>query len=601
MASVRSILLFSFFILSLSSSAQKVKYKDIYVWLGNNQFSEAEPFLRKYLKDNDDNPNAYLYMGLIYEFNGLRNDVLKENRKSISNLDSALFFLDKAFKTITEKELKRNDEYYETFRRRDLRTGENNITLSNVQFFIEKKQQAIRERSDKVKLVNYYFTLSDSLYKKSQFVFLDLQGKFGTTRSLLLKGDETTISTLSALADRFDSCVKAFDIYQTNLQSLGKTNYAQQLELKEFELLERDGQGEVDFFENAIRLWNYKDFAEKKRKALQQDILPLREHLVAVDIELNNLRSKMEQDSVSVRKELVKLSTKFKYQKLQTYDPNPLPLILFNAKIAEINYKSDLIENAPLRDSADVRLKLKIAQQELATLNILDSLASELSPQVIETRKDDYASFIATTYNSDVVLKSFVNGLQDFTKRELQLKKYEVAFRQKGVNWLVSGNDSVALYLNPGISYTHQPLSIVDEKFASGLVFTDSLNVNGYFYTITPSRKPDVKVAFPVDKPSYKRSLLMKAHSFTIADPGNQIFFAILYSDNKVEIKDKTSVTEKYSVTIAKIYRSDGLAWSSNFLLDWQPVNATFVNGELIVTSIEGLNRVVDKNGKLKE
>ena len=45
---------------------QKVKYKDIWGLLSTKQYETAEPFLKRYLKENDDNPNAFLYMGIIY-------------------------------------------------------------------------------------------------------------------------------------------------------------------------------------------------------------------------------------------------------------------------------------------------------------------------------------------------------------------------------------------------------------------------------------------------------------------------------------------------------------------------------------------------------
>jgi len=57
--------------------AQKVKYKDIFGLLSTKQYESAEPFLRKYLKENTDNPNAYLYMGIIHQERSLKEDILK--------------------------------------------------------------------------------------------------------------------------------------------------------------------------------------------------------------------------------------------------------------------------------------------------------------------------------------------------------------------------------------------------------------------------------------------------------------------------------------------------------------------------------------------
>jgi len=55
-------------------------------------------------------------------------------------------FYDKAFKGITEKELRKNDEYYEAYLRRDLRTGKFVIKLSDVQLDIDNKVHFLKEK-----------------------------------------------------------------------------------------------------------------------------------------------------------------------------------------------------------------------------------------------------------------------------------------------------------------------------------------------------------------------------------------------------------------------------------------------------------------------
>ena len=46
---------------------KKIKYKDIWGLLNTKQYEAAEPFLKAYLNENSDNPNAYLFMGIIYQ------------------------------------------------------------------------------------------------------------------------------------------------------------------------------------------------------------------------------------------------------------------------------------------------------------------------------------------------------------------------------------------------------------------------------------------------------------------------------------------------------------------------------------------------------
>lgn len=586
--------LFQFlFIVLFASSAygQKVKYKDIFGLLNTKQYEQAEPFLRKYLKENDDNPNAYLFMGIIFQERAMKADVLKATRVSIVNMDSAIFFYDKTLKLLTDKEVRRNDEYYQMYNRRDLRTGEFGVKLSDIQFDLQKRTEGLKERIDKVKMVKYHFSLADSLYRKTSAVFTALQSVYPGQSELYLRADEKTLKDLGTLAVRFDSCMKAFEFYKSSTTALGKTGYNQTLTPREIRDFKSDGASKADFYQDDLQIWDYKKFAEQSRQVIEKEILPMRDHLVTYDIEINKLREKLTTDSVSVRSDLTKLVDKLLYEQLRRFDPEPLPMEVFTLKTADLEYRSALLESRPFRDSADVNLKLGLVRKEMKYLNKLDSISTKLNSENLDAEVLNYSHFINNTYSNSVILKSYIKALKEYAEREKIKKNAELALRTESLNWLIDQQDSVPLVATH-LTRKFKPLAVVTDRFTAGLAYTDTLTAEGYFYTIKATRKVEVKATFGVDKPSFRLSRLPAAKALTYSDAAGQIYFVLLYSERANK--------EKYPASLAKIYRSDGLAWSNSFQLGFIPRDVTFKpeTGELTVKG-DTQAVVIDKNGKM--
>jgi hypothetical protein len=571
---------------------QKVKYKDLFGLLSSKQYEQAEPFLKRYLKDNEDNPNAFLYMGIIFQEKANKNDVLKQTNMALANMDSAIIFYDKAYKTITEKEIKRNDEFYQVYNRRDLRTGEFGVKLSDIQFDLEKKKEGLRERIDKIKMVKYYFDLADTLYRKSNTLFRAIQDAYPGQKEFLLRADENVIKNLTTLSVRFDSCSKAFDNYKSSVTLLGKIGYNQTLTLNDITDFKKHGTTLADFYQDDIQAWNYKKFADNAKTTIEKEILPMRESLVTYDIEINKLREKLNQDSVSVNSDLTRLIDQLLLTQLKKFDENPLPMNIFNLKIADLEYRSSLLEDKPLRDSADVKLQLKLINKEIEQLNKLGDLAEKLMAEDLEQDIQNYAYFINNTYSNSIVLNSYIKAVKEYSEREKRKKSDALVLRKEAMNWLFIAPDSVPLITGKERS-KFKPLSIVEDKYTAGLMYTDSLSAAGYFYNITPSHIPSIKVNFAVDKPNFKLARLPYVKPLIYSDAGGQIYYVLFYSE-------RATKENKYPATLAKIYQSDGLAWNFNYNLTFIPKEISFKSdtGELVVKG-ETAQNVIDKNGKL--
>jgi len=274
MLKIRFVQVVLLLLLTSSAFAQKVKYKDIFALLSANQYGQAEPFLKTYLKDNTENPNAYLYMGLIYKEKAEAEDVLLNTGRCIQRMDSAILFFDKALKGIDDKEIRKNKEYYVNYTKRDLRTGEFGVKLSDVQFDLEKKISSLRERIDKVKMIKHYFSNAESLYKRSFELFAVIQKSFPGERELYLRANEAMITNLTDLSLRFDSCSKMFENYKGSLGNLEKTGYNQTWNLTEISNFKSDGNTMTDFYKDDVKVWDYKKFATKSLTIIEKDVKP---------------------------------------------------------------------------------------------------------------------------------------------------------------------------------------------------------------------------------------------------------------------------------------------------------------------------------------
>ncbi len=575
--------------------SQKVKYKDLIVLLEAKQFEKAEPFLRRYLKENPDNASAILYMGMTLQEKAANNDVLKNTEILISNCDSAVIFYDKAYNAITEKELKKNDEYYQAYSRRDLRTGEFVIKLSDVRLDLETRVKNLKERKEKVRELKKNFVESEKLYARAGNVFKEIQASYESESAFYLRSDEQLVAKLQRLTAVFDSALLKFDAYKSVLKQIAKPGYNQQINLQEIADMKKDGTTPADFMLDDLRLWDYKRWSKSSVDAIQNVINPLRDRLISFDIALNRLHDKIKKDSVSVLTELAQFEDGLLYGQLRKYDPNPLPIHVFEMKKSEMMYVSNSIAHKAFRDTSNVKLRLSYLSKELANIQVLDSVTTQLYRRDLAKEAVNYQQFITKAFGTQQVLASYISSTLDFAKREKLRKQVAWERTMQATKWIISGKDSIPLFFDQTTKELNfKPLTVLEEKMTVGIHYLDSI-AKGYLYAITPTRIADTGALFDLDPVIYSKRNLPITKSIGTADATGNTFYAAIYSESKVE--------EKFPVTIARIAHGTGLVWSTVLKLDMVPTELSFnaTNGEISVKITNGSESKIialDKDGK---
>ncbi|HWA35871.1 MAG TPA: hypothetical protein VG737_17130, partial [Cyclobacteriaceae bacterium] len=524
----------SFILIGIFSSgvAQKIKYKDLFVLLNAKRYAEAEPFLKKYLKENTDNPNAYLFMGFIYQDKSSHLDVLKDTRQLVSQIDSAVLFYDKAYKSITEKELNKNEEYYQVYSRRDLRTGKFGIKLSDVQLDLENRMK-IKERATQILALKAHFVAAENYFLKAQKLFLEIQKAYPGQKELYLRADDPTIANLTRIANLYDSCHLSFNEYKAASQALGKTGYNQDLDPQEIKEFKVDGVTPVDFYHDDLKIWDYKRWALKGEETIVKEIKPMLEQLVAIDAEISKLQQKIKTDSASMPADIAAIRKKVQFPSLRAIDPSPLPLDVFGMRIADLEYGSQVSEDRPLRDSLNAALYVSGLQKEIRLARKTDSLAAVLVNKDMEAESANYRNFVTASYGTAEVLKNLIKTTKEFSAREIERKEREMKKRDAAMKWILDGQDSVPLFLEVSSSSRLKPLILHEMNYTAGLKYVDSV-ASGYFYPILPTRRPDGKAAFPVDNAAFRKRNLPFTKALTIQDEKGLVSFLMFYSEVKL-------------------------------------------------------------------
>lgn len=574
--------------------AQKIKYKDLFVLLNNRQFDDAEPFLKKYLATTTDNPNAYLFMGLIYQDKAEKLDMLRETTKTVTWLDSAVYFYQKASKGINEKEIDKNEEYYQMYNRRDIRTGKFGVKLSDVQLDLEARMK-LKSRAKSIENMKSQFLMAEKFYNKTKTEFVAFQKSHPTLGDLYVRADTRSMDSLKHLAHLYDSSLINFNDYKATASSLGKTGHNQVLDPKEINDYTKDGRDETDFYKDDLKVWDYKRWALSSLEVIEKEIVPMKNSLVAVDVEINRVQQKLKKDSVAVWDDIKLLRTKISFPGLLKIDPQPLPLEVFEMKLGELSYGSQVAGDRAIRDSANLVLQVESLRKQVSLSGKLDSLAL-----VIQDKKDlndklnDYQHFIKAGYGTSEVLVNLVKSTHEFAAAQKQSKEEQLRRKELSLKWMVSPTDSIPLVADNGLKSNFKPVLITD-RFTAGLQFADSV-ATGYFTFIEPTRKIKSKVSFPVPPVMTKR-MLPFIKGLTTADDKTNVEFVLLYSESKSG--------EKYAGALARIGRKEGLVWSVNADFDLLPQEMIYnpETSELSVKTRNGSGEwvpvIFDKAGKI--
>jgi len=436
----------------LSVQAQKIKYKDLFVLLNAKDYAQGESFLRKFLAQEADHPNANFNMALFYEYTMEHKDMLKESSDFIAYGDSTYSYFAKSYALITEREVKKNDDYYQEYYRRDLRTGKYGVKLADVQLDIETRMNNLKALLESVRKMASQFDDFTMYYDSAVSIHTSILTDFPDYKTYLFNSDEVQLSRLSDLGGIYSQCIKKFALYDQYREAIENAPYQQELAIKIIEGFKPDKP--VDYYADRLDLCDFSYWADYTGGIIANDIIPLTNEMVEYDTKLDALGQEA-RNGENVIVELKSLSTSADFTILKNYDQNPLPVFLFKFKESEIKYYSheNQKKSDGIYDSINLDFQYLHIQNTLTELEKVGINYERVRKQDLADANKLYSQFITSRYTDKIGLKEQIDEMGSSLQQESDRIVDILESLSERMKWAVSLTDTLPMILTDSLIF----------------------------------------------------------------------------------------------------------------------------------------------------
>jgi len=417
------------------SIAQKIKYKDLFPVLNSKNYAEGGPKLRQFLSDpkNAEEANPNLQMGLMLEDQFLKYDFIEDSTRIYETSDSAILYFNKSISLIDDKELKKKDEYYQPFFRRDLRTGEFGIKVSDVHLDIEKKIEAIQDRTETVRTINSTLRKVAAEQEVAAEGYRRLTDKYSSYNTMLLAVSQqenaiiTAVKTYGANAKRDAEDIKEL------ATKLGSTKYQTDIQLLPIAKYGEDGLTQPDIMTGEISMWDYESWGLEAQSSIRGSIGLFKNAISKYVKELRTKKSRLKDsqtaEGLAVPSELLEM--------FQKYDPTSTAEVLLRVETfeARVIKQVDLQINPDLMDSSLVGSQLKIYSEALSNVDSMNSLVRTITPEGLQDMKVKYRDYSDSFKKKYLTASKYVEDMKEWSSRNKDWITNSVEYWKEKDKW----------------------------------------------------------------------------------------------------------------------------------------------------------------------
>lgn len=434
------------------SDAQRIRYKNLFPILQSKDYKTAEPQLLKYLEDNDDEANAYFYLGEIIVSKLDSIEIFPTTEKYDSMANKAIEAYKKAITLVDDREVRKNDEYYAAYNRRDLRTGKFEIKKSDIHLDYENKIKAVSKKTELIKEIHELKAQSADKYKNLNIKVEEFYNAYPDEISFVLRANSFDIEASQEIINSFKKFTDVFRNFVDKLNSLNHPAYSP--ELKTVEIVNWDGlkpiQAELSDF--SVSVQDYEQYLSQLNEQIDNQVKELKSLLFRTDAKFNEAISKNRTAIDSTQIQKMTISEELKTA-LKKYDKSDVIVNLLRYK--QYKSQSELLRNQNiypvLRDSSNIYQRANLVEDYQHKLNdqydLLVNLDEKLNERIVK--------------NFQLFMDGFMPSIEAYLETELTIAKQKLDSATKRSELMASQikffvYDSDSIYMTPMIAANRQ-------------------------------------------------------------------------------------------------------------------------------------------------
>jgi hypothetical protein len=416
---MRTIVVFVLILINFSFNtyAQRIKYKNLFPILQTKDYKTAEPQLLKFLEDNDDEANAYFYLGEIISSKLDTIEIFPSTQRYDSMANMAITAYKKAINLVDDREVRKNDEYYAAYNRRDLRTGKFEIKKSDIHLDYENKIKSISNRQGLVKELHELKKQTEIQYNNLIESAKNFYEPYPNETAYILRASSVEIESSKELTDHYDSFIALYQNFIDKMESFQHPHYNPELkiiEISSWEGLKPINSELVDF---SINIQNYNGYLKSLNEKIEKEVRELKTLLFKTNTQFNEAinQNKMALDSTQIQD----LNIPEPLEKsLATFDKSNSILQLLKYK--KLKGQSVLLSNQNiypvLGDSSNIYQRANLVEEYEQILAQQYELINKIEKNLGEN----------TIKNYKVFLEEFTPSIEAYLKTEKTVLKQKL-------------------------------------------------------------------------------------------------------------------------------------------------------------------------------